>query len=349
MTDDLTLLADTTRRFLEDAVTQSTLTRAAAGDVPAALWDGVAGLGILQPAVPEALGGAGGGVEAERVVLSAAGYAAAPLPLAETMLAGWLLSAAGRPVPIQPMTVIVAGAADGWRVTGRAVSGTARRVPWASRSDSIVVLCDETLAVIPTPALAVTPGRNLAGESRDDVVVADVAPAWIGKAPVDPIALRARGALMRATQMAAAIARTLELTTAYARQRVQFGRPIGRFQAVQHQLAILAGQAAAAQMAVTVAYRALQLGPGAAATFAAALAKARAGEAAAAACAIGHQVHGAMGYTQEHMLHHLTKRLQAWRAEFGSEAYWQEYAGAQVLQRGADALWPTMTDLLEDA
>lgn len=347
MNDQQNLLADTVRRFFDETVTPDVLLNAAKGELPPALWDGIAALGMTQPAVPETLGGGGDDFEAERIILSAAGYAAVPAPLAETMLAGWLLAQAGRQVPTGRLSAALA--TSGKLVEGR-LDVLVRRVPWAAQSQAIVIVLDQEIALVPTPALALTPGRNLAGEPRDDVAASAAAADWISKAPADALTVRARAATMRAAQMVGAIARVLAETTAYAQQRVQFGRPIGRFQAVQHQLAVLAGHAAAAQMAVTVAYRTLQRrGAGPAFVFAAALAKGRVGEAAAVASTVGHQVHGAMGFTQEHLLHHLTKRLQAWRSEFGSEAFWQEHAGARVLARGADALWPTMTDTFEEA
>jgi acyl-CoA dehydrogenase len=76
--------------------------------------------------------------------------------------------------------------------------------------------------------------------------------------------------------------------------------------------------------------------------FAVAVAKARAGEAAGKVAEVVHQVHGAMGFTQEHPLHFATRRLWSWRDEFGNEAYWQERIGRLVCARGGDALWPLL-------
>ena len=74
-----------------------------------------------------------------------------------------------------------------------------------------------------------------------------------------------------------------------------------------------------------------------------AIAKVRVGEAAGAGAAIAHQVHGAMGFTYEHTLHHSTRRLWAWREEFGNETLWAERLGGMVAARGADELWPFVT------
>ncbi|MBV9758703.1 MAG: acyl-CoA dehydrogenase, partial [Alphaproteobacteria bacterium] len=131
----------------------------------------------------------------------------------------------------------------------------------------------------------------------------------------------------------------LDYALDYANQRKQFGRPIGKFQAVQHMLAEGAGHYAAAAAAAEMAAEAFGT-PGF--DFAVAVAKARAGEAAGKVAEVAHQVHGAMGFTQEHPLHFATRRLWSWRDEFGNEAYWQERIGRLVCARGGDALWPLL-------
>ena len=110
-------------------------------------------------------------------------------------------------------------------------------------------------------------------------------------------------------------------------ERKQFGRPIGKFQAIQQMLADAAGQYAAAAAAADLAaaglrHRRLRVRV--------AIAKARVGEAAGKVAEVCHQVHGAMGFTQEHPLHFATRRLWSWRDEFGHEAYWQERIGRMV-------------------
>ncbi len=77
--------------------------------------------------------------------------------------------------------------------------------------------------------------------------------------------------------------------------------------------------------------------------FAAAVAKIRAGEAAGKVSEIAHQVHGAIGFTHEHSLHHLTRRLWSWRDEFGIESDWSVELGRAVAARGPAALWPLLT------
>jgi acyl-CoA dehydrogenase len=134
----------------------------------------------------------------------------------------------------------------------------------------------------------------------------------------------------------------LALSVRYANERVAFERPIARFQAVQHSLAQLAGEAAAAVAASGSAADAVATAErfDEAVLLEAASAKIRCAEAAEKATAIAHQVHGAIGFTLEHVLHRFTLRLLSWRDDFGNESYWALELGRLVAVRGADAFWP---------
>ncbi|MGD9527915.1 MAG: acyl-CoA dehydrogenase family protein, partial [Pseudonocardia sp.] len=157
--------------------------------------------------------------------------------------------------------------------------------------------------------------------------------------------LAQRASLGRSQLLAGAARGALAQSVRYAGERVQFGRPIGRFQAVQQQLAMAAGEVAAAGAAAdAAAATADRDGFGTAATaLAVAAAKARTSEAAGAVARIAHQVHGAIGFTREHDLRLLTTRLWAWREEDGSDAFWHAELGAWVLAAGPDGLWPLVT------
>jgi len=145
---------------------------------------------------------------------------------------------------------------------------------------------------------------------------------------LDPDARATWQAALTSALIAGAAARVLELSIAHAQQRVQFGRPIGSFQAVQHQLAVMAEQVAAARMAAQLAFAAPTTQPD---PVLAAMAKSVAGEAASVVAAGGHAVHGAIGITAECDLQLYTRRLIAWRTEGGSPSF----AAARV----ADAWW----------
>ncbi|HBH03863.1 MAG TPA: acyl-CoA dehydrogenase [Candidatus Rokubacteria bacterium] len=343
-----TLLADTVTRLFGDLVTKEALEAAEKGAWPEKLWRALEEGGLTLPLVPEAQGGAGGCWEDAEVVVRAAGRHAAPVPLAETIVAGWLLAGAGLEVPMGPLTLAPVRADESLRLArkGAALEGTATRVPWGARAGHVVALAEAggrpTVALVAAGAARVTPGRNLALEPRDTLVfdgapVLASAPAAAG---LGPDALQVYGALVRAAQMAGALESVLEQAVRYAGERRQFGRAIGSFQAIQQQLAVLAGHVAAAGTAAAHAFRAAdRRGP----AFEAAAAKVRTGEAAGVGAAIAHAVHGALGFTYEHSLHFATRRLWSWRAEFGSESRWAVVLGRTVLTRGADLLWPDLT------
>ena len=194
----------------------------------------------------------------------------------------------------------------------------------------------------------VATGRNMAGEPRDTLSFAGLRVAGDAVAPaapgVDRAALYRRGALARAVLMAGAMERALDTAVTYAGERKQFGRPIAKFQAVQQQLAVMAGQVAAAGAAADAGVEALSLDDPAKQEFLIAIAKTRVGDAATLASEIAHQVHGAIGFTKEYSLQLSTRRLWSWRDEFGGDTEWAARVGAYVCARGADALWPTLTD-----
>jgi alkylation response protein AidB-like acyl-CoA dehydrogenase len=152
-------------------------------------------------------------------------------------------------------------------------------------------------------------------------------------------------AMILSAQMAGALAAALDLSVRYTRERHQFGKPLASFQAIQQQLAVFAEEAAAADMAAAAAFRAADLiaEDGGDAWFEIACAKLRANQAARVSTGIAHQVHGAMGFTAEYRLQHLTKRLWAWGSACGNERHWADLIGARVAARGHRHFWPDLT------
>jgi acyl-CoA dehydrogenase len=260
-------------------------------------------------------------------VLMVAGEHAAPLPLAEAALAGWLVD--------EPLTgpVSVAPASD-MRLQDDRVSGTAARVPWGHAVDRIVAVIEGQAVVVGVAgATRIERHANLAGEPRDTLVFDRAEPQHARPARYD---LRERGALTRAALMAGALTAMTRLTVDYASERRQFGRPIAAFQAVQQHLVGIAQEASLVRAAIDGAARAP-------CPFEIAAAKALASRAAMAATRAAHQVHGAMGMTQEYRLHHFSRRLWAWRNEYGDEQHWAARLGRVVVAGGADGLYPALT------
>lgn len=351
MTRTDNIIGEVTRRIFHDLGDPQSLNSAADERWRTPLWRALEESALTRAWVPEALNGAGAPVADGFEILRIAGEFAVALPLAETLLAGWLLSRAGLPVPQGMLSV--APVRDGERLRvgddGK-LSGRAASVPFARDAGHLAVVAqrgDKTaIALVERGHCTIRARTSIADEPSDDIALENVVPVSIADAPsgFGDDALMLMGAVVRATQMSGALQSILDRSVAYARERVAFGRPIGGFQAVQHNLARLAGESAAALAAAGSAAEAIDGTPefDEGVFLEAASAKIRVGEAAETGAAIAHQVHGAIGYSREHVLHRYTQRLWAWRDDFGSESVWAARLGAAVARQGADALWPAL-------
>lgn len=351
MTDMIAETADRLFAAYADACLAAMPQSAEAGTTPwqADLWHAIEEAGFPLALLSEEEGGFGlTRAEAFGLVEKSARYAAAA-PLAETMAANWLLAGAGLDLAEGPAT-FAAGASltlEGDRWLLRA---SLARVPWGADAAVIAVLAEDESGNLHLARVAgdrhARRGHNIAAEARDDLTLELLLDkSAVSPAPINYEGMLALGAALRAQALAGALDAVLEKSVAYANERVQFGRPIGRFQAIQQNLAVMAGQVAAARAAAQMAADAHSHARTAPEAFrlAAAAAKLRAGEAAGIVAAIAHQVHGAIGFTQEYPLHPLTRRLWAWREEFGSETHWAEVLGGVATAIGADAFWPFLT------
>jgi acyl-CoA dehydrogenase len=356
-TDDLSpaddLVGDTAQRLFADHVDKGVRERAERGELDAALWARVQDAGFPLLLATEAAGGFAQSWRTAFPVLRGLGHRMVPLPLAETMVAALLGSLAGLALPEGPLTLIEQAAAPGLRAEGGAqprLHGTVHAVPWARHARAALVsLQDGRLGWLDlaAPGVRITPHANHAGLPADSIALEQVALTAVADGP---LALErpvwTLGAIARSAMMVGALEFALEQAVRYAGERVQFGKPIGRNQAIQQNLALMAGDVAAARVAALVAADdapdAQRRDTGATA-FSAAVAKVRAGEAATRGTGIAHQVHGAIGFTHEHALHFATRRLWAWREEFGTDADWAAELGrAAIAARGA-GFWPALT------
>ncbi|GAA0962852.1 acyl-CoA dehydrogenase family protein [Actinocorallia libanotica] len=301
------------------------------------LWEELRELGWSGAGLPEELGGGGGALQDLLTLLEAVGEHGAAVPLLETSLACWLLVRAGRPLPAR-MTATVALPGAGLR-TGETLDGTIERVPWAAAAELVIVPLDGELVLLDAavPGWRVEPGHNLAGEPRDTIHLdgCRIPPGHRIACDLTRETVLERTALLQGAQIVGALRTALRLAADHARTREQFGRPLAAFQAVSLTLAEAAARVEGAETALA---RAAEAGAGApVAALRLWLAEA-AGEVAAAA----HQVHGAMGITREHPLHHTTRRLWAWRDEGADARHWAGTLVRAVGQGpGDDALWRT--------
>jgi len=343
------IVVATAERIFADLADAQEINHDRAGLWKAPLWQALSDAGLPLAWVPEECGGAGASLADGFGLLGAAGRFAIAVPLAETMLAGWLLAQADIASPDCEMTVAPASPKD--RITLNAdgtLSGRARGVPFAKVAKHLAVLAHGShgvaIALVDATKLRIDAGLNLANDGSDTVTFDHVAPEIIKPAPdgIDQLHLMMMGAAVRSLQIAGALQTILDNSVRYAGERIAFEKPIAKFQAVQHNLARLAGESAAALAAATSAADTIAN----ATTFddavflEAASAKIRCAEAAEKGSAIAHQVHGAIGFTIEHILHRYTLRALAWRDDFGTESFWAVELGKRVAARGADELWP---------
>lgn len=350
---DSALLQDAASRIFLDFYENGRLNKARQDGWSAELWAALEETGMTLISVSESAGGSGGSIVDAAEVLRLAGKYCASVPLAETaLLAGWALAEAGMAIPSGPLSFAIVGPTDQLELRSHEgvwrISGKLDHVPWARNASAVVLVADgeadSKVICVPASSYQVAPHANLAGEARDRIVFDDVKldGAHIrAAASVTADKALQRGALARAVQISGALDRILEMTIEYAKQRAQFGRPIIKFQAVQQELARLAGEAAIAK-ATAMAAAASVMSDDKTDT-AVAIAKIKSGEAAQAGASIAHQLHGAIGVTDEYLLHHSTLRLWAWRSEYGSEAFWADRLGGYALARGAATMWDEIT------
>ncbi|MES2979760.1 MAG: acyl-CoA dehydrogenase family protein [Pseudomonadota bacterium] len=353
MSETQVMIQDSVQRLFAALFTSAELARFERDGPSGAVWQACAELGLDRALLKESQGGIGAAPADVFSVAHACGYYAATTPLADSMVAAGLLQRAGIHVPegcialiddtgsAQPLAVAVEGGE-------RMVSGTVHKVPWADQAHwGVAAIAQGSTAEVLLLPLAPRRGdggafdTSSAGEPRASLSFEKVKPSGAGhvacNAGINPV--RLAGALARSAQISGALERALELAVQYARDRVQFGKPIGNNQAIQHMLATLAGQAAGARVAALLAWSG-----SADSAFDIAVAKARCSDVAGSAAAIVHQVHGAIGFTREHPLNFYTRRLWSWRSEFGSNAWWSEELGRQAIRAGSAKFWRSLVE-----
>ncbi|MGO1452838.1 MAG: acyl-CoA dehydrogenase family protein [Brevibacterium yomogidense] len=319
----------------------------------AQVWATLEETGLARLTGSEDSGGSDAGWLEAAAVLGEAASAGVPLPLLEhDLLAGWLRDAAGPPASAEAPTGSPADAAGSTPAISTAAEAVATgrpvTVPWLPAAASVVVLdssgerpqvyeiaasdlvFDERTSVSGEPQAVVVLPTGVAGAVEVSAEVADE--------------FRYRGALGRAVQMAGAGEAISQLCVEHVTTRVQFGRPIGKFQAVQQLVTDVASEAALTRTIVdravlTVAEHGMQ---DARSRFFIAAAKACAGGAAETIVRNAHQIHGAIGTTLEHSLQRRTRPVMGWRREFGSTAEWETRIEELVLDGDAD-LWELVT------
>jgi len=339
------MLLETASRFFAERSGKDVVNGVEKGVWPADLWREIEEMGLPLIAVPEEQEGVGGTLADLMAMLRVAGEHAVPVPVAETALANLLIAAAGGKPATGPSTLALGELA----LQGNRVSGKVARVPFAGVAERFVSIVTAggkaTLVVVPRDAVKIEDTPSHAGEPYGTVTFDGATPEFSAASAISAGRALELAALARAMQMAGAADKVLATATEYCKQRVQFGRPISTFQAIQHMLAELASYVAATIASAEAASRdADEGGLADGGSFSIAAAKTQCSEFSHRIAAISHQSMGAMGFTHEHTLHHYTRRLWVWRRDFGSESFWGEKIGQSFAKAGKDELWPALTE-----
>ncbi|WP_095011743.1 acyl-CoA dehydrogenase family protein [Tsuneonella mangrovi] len=299
-------------RMLQAACPPDAIRAVEQGESFAAMWGTIAESGFLDALVSEEAGGFGLPLAEIEPLLKALGRHAVPLPVGETMVARALLAAAGHEPPSGAIALAVAD------------NGAGVPLPFGMVCEHLLVDRGDCIELVGAGDVHPTPtGVRGSVDAVCDLGVA--AGAVRCERPAE--GLRPVGALLRAVSMAGAAEHLLEMTTSYANERVQFGKPIGRQQALQQQIAVMAEDVIAMRLAVQLACA----GGFPVDLLAAATAKSIASSSAPRVAATAHAIHGAIGISEEFDLQLYTRRLHEWRFACGSETYWNRLLGTARL------------------
>jgi acyl-CoA dehydrogenase len=337
---DTSLVEETVDRLLREHGTSPTLL-SQSHDWDHAAWQVMCDSGLHTIGIAEESGGAGGTTTDALAVARVIARAGAALPFADSSaLAGWALARGGVRVP------------DGVLCFALLRDGTTpvhvADVAWASVASHAVLVTPREVGVRvdlrPVAEENVKAASDPSGEQAAHLAFDSAGEERVCSVEIDDLAfedVELRLALVRCAQMTGALDALLPMTVEYARDRNQFGKPIASFQAVKHLLARLAGEVLAAGAAFDLAICAHEAGS----ALGIAAAKSRIGEAATKASRIAHQVHGAIGFTEEHALAAFTRRLWRWRDDGGDESAWSEWLGQRLADDREHSLWSVLTSL----
>lgn len=312
------LFADAMQQLLESHCSPATVRRIERDGDIGDLWRELEASGFIDALVDDTRGGAGLGLSEAFSIVVACGRFVLPVPMAHTMLVRALVASCA--LPRGPITI-----APGCT---RNADGTlqALQVPFARTAQWVLVAIEGETQLLPVAAATSMPAGG------NGCLDADL--HWSGRPDgairiEDALDWNLLGATATAALMAGALERILDMTLDYANERIQFGKPIGKLQAIQQQLSVMAENVFAARMAAQIGFLSGTARPDA---LRGAVAKERTSAVAAATAAIAHAVHGAMGFTEEYDLQLYTRRLHEWRMAFGAETFWSTRLGDAVLQ-----------------
>ncbi len=323
------ILYDSFDRLLGDISTPQVIRQIESGGSPQTLWEQVIESGFTDAMIAEDAGGAGLNLGDTFSLFFLCGRHALPLPLASTIVARGVLARQAIDVPEGGVAV------SNLPVTHTDDKVESHHVPYGKLAQWVIVphagVADAPLDLLLPVASAERTETGVNGSLQAHLSWR--APRSCGTVIEGIFPWLEVAAAVTAAQMAGAMDAILNMTVRYAAERSQFGRPIAKFQAVQQQLSVLAELVTASRIAAELGCQ--EVADGTLNILAAAVAKARASEAAGKVISIAHAVHAAMGITEEYDLQLYTRRLIEWRTDYGSAGYWNRRVGDSVLSSDA--------------
>lgn len=348
------IINDTAQKLYANEVSKELIEQVEKGQFPEELWQQNIDLGFTALFSGETFGG----IEAAWVdafpVFYNMGYYQVPLPVAETAIANLILSAANLDY-LTDKPIAIASSVQPQRLSlsdTQRLNGEVKNVKWARNSAYLLItLNSKQLALVDlnSTGICLTEGEDTSKMPADTLQFDQVTVMHIVDNPfpdlLDPIQIF--GAAARAVQIVGALEFALDQSVQYAKDRIQFGKPIGKNQALQQQMAQMAGEVAVARASAFMACKDLPNindRDSKSAEFSVAAAKICASDAVSSGTSIAHQVHGAIGFTYEHSLNFATRRLWAWRGDFGNASFWARKIGQAYAQQSGEVFWINLTD-----
>jgi acyl-CoA dehydrogenase len=317
----------------------------ASDGIPADLWKAIGEQGWLAVMIPEENDGIGLGLLDASVIARAFGAATVPGPWLSTVLAGEAIRLAGNAdqkakhlprIAAGEVKAAVAFLRPGTTdqpaatVESGALSGDLGLVEYAAQADLLVVAATDGIYLVEPSAATITPRETLDRTTRLASVTLSGAPGE-KLTEGNPLAeIVDRAAVLAANDLAGIARRALTDTVEYDKTRVQFGKPVGSFQAIKHHLADIHLAVSMAEHASTYAAYAIDVQADDA-QLAASIAKAKAGDTASAATGAMVQYHGGIGYTWEHDAHFYLKRSKRLEYAYGDASQHRERIASLVL------------------
>ena len=348
------MIQDTVERVFDKEISREVIEYAESGQFPVDLWQTTVETGLQKILCHEDHGGIEASWSDALPLFFALGYRQVPLPLAGTAVGQFFASKEGINIPESDVFSLIAGSqAKSIQITAGErpiIDGAAHAVKWGRHAQWFLIETPAGSCLVDAtdPGITIEAGTDSSGMPADRVTFSSVKVShWLTQRIEGlPNPVQVAQAATLSAMITGALEYALDLSVQYAKDRVQFGRPIGKHQAIQHQLAEMSGEVASAYTATSVAMKdlpSLRHTVARSALFSAAVAKITASEAVSKGTSVAHQVHGAMGFTYEYPLNFATRRLWAWRIEGGTASDWAHVLGQAFIRAGADRFWENLT------